>query len=443
MCAATTTSTTTTFRLGLRAQARSVLSVKDDEPTVPSARSGLFSRSMDPVTPNIQDKQDSALWLQVLGSLLAIAAALTLSAGLLAHQQPTWLVVGAGLAAFPFLPLLWHVLGEAGSKGRPMTSSARTRFALRALAVGLVVLGVSLGNLGGKQVLGNLRGLTALVRSKPAKDAVPEIRPVTTAGARHGLESFIPADATMVVGLAGVSAVEQLLAAHGITARAELSALATCQIDFANARILIASRAGAQMIVVRASGIGDERNLYCLVGVLGAGHVQMSSEGSAGAKTLRVSGLLSRALAFRTLDASTVIAIDEAWKDSEGKKLFAADGTTAQGRLGPPLLRLDRGAPLWMASADQTPQGEWDLALDCRQDGALLNLRGSATPPSGAADRAELSLRVPLAFVRTLPEQAVSLGIRGVVAATMAANAAPPPAPPAPPATPPKDAGTR
>jgi hypothetical protein len=393
---------------------------------------------------NTQGKQTSALWLLVLGSLLAIAAALTLSAGLLAHQQPTWLVVGAGLAAFPFLPLLWHAVGEAGSKGRPTASSGRTRFALRALAVALLVLGVSLGNLGGKQVVGNLRGLTGMLRSKP-KEAPAEIRPVTTTGARHGLESFIPADASMVVGLAGVTAVEQLLAAHGITARAELSALATCQIDFANARILIATRAGgAQMIVVRATGIADERNLYCLVGVLGADHLQIRGEGEGSARTLRVSGFLSRALTFRTFDASTVIATDEAWKDNEAKKLFAADGTTAQGKLGPPLLRLDRGAPLWMASADQTPQGAWDLALDCRQDGPMLNLRGSATPPSGAADRAELSLHVPLAFVRTLPEQAVSLGIRGVVAAAMTANAGlSPAAAPAPPPTPPKDALAR
>jgi hypothetical protein len=401
---------------------------------------------MDPVTTP-QAKQTSALWLLVLGALLGIAAGLTLGASLFAHQQPTWLAVGAGLATFPFLPLLWHLLGENGSKGRPEgIFSGRSRLALRALAVALMVLGVSLGNLGPKQMIGNVSDLTSVLRSKPAPEAAPEIRPVTTTGARHGLESFIPADATMVVGLAGSDAVEQLLAAHGITARAELSALATCQIDFANARILIATRAGAQMIVVRASGIADERNLYCLVGVLGANQVQIRSEGTGAGKTLQVNGFLSRTLTFRTLDASTVIATDEAWKDSEGKKLFAADGNTAQGRLGPPILRVDRGAPLWMVSADETPKGAWDLALDCRQDGALLNLRGSATPPSGEADRAELSVRVPLAFVRTLPQQAVSLGIRGIMAAATVANAGmspPPAAAPTPPATPPKDTAAR
>jgi hypothetical protein len=401
---------------------------------------------MEPVDTHTPDKRTSGLWFLVPCSLLAIASGLVLCAGLLAQHKPTWMAVGAGLATFPLLPLLWHLLGETGGKDRaPDSLSGRSRLGLRALAVAVVVLGVSLGNLGTKQVIDNLRGLTGLLRKQPTQDAQPV--PVATTGARHGLESFIPADATMVVGLAGSTAVEQLLAAHGITARAELSALATCQIDFADARILIATRAGgAQMIVVRASGIADERNLYCLVGVLGADHLQIRSEGAGNTRTLQVNGFLSRTLSFRIFDGSTVIATDEAWRDSEGKKLFAADGITAQGRLGPPILRLDRGAPLWMASAAQTPQGDWDLAIDCRQEGAMLNLRGSATPPSGETDRAELSVRVPLAFVRTLPERAVSLGIRGVVAAALAANGEPSPAQAAaaaPPATPPQDAGAR
>ena len=380
---------------------------------------------MEPVAPPTQDKRTSSLWPFLLCSLLAIAAALTLCAGLLAQKKPTWLAIGAGLATFPFLPLFWHLLGETGPQDRSAALlSGRDRLALRTLAVALVILGVSLANLGPGQVVANLRDLMGVLRSKPSTDAQAELRSVTTEGARHGLESFIPADATMVVGLAGSTAVEQLLAAHGITARAELSALATCQIDFAHARILIAMRGdGAQTIVVRASGIADERNLYCLVGVLGADQIQIRPEGKGDARTFQVSGFLSHALTFRMLDPSTVIATEGAWRDSEGQRLFAADGNTAKGGLAQPILRVDRVALLWMVSADKTPQGVWDFAIDCRQDGSMLNLRGSATPPSGEADRAELSLRLPLAFVRSLPDRMVSLGISGVVAAAMAAHA--------------------
>jgi hypothetical protein len=181
------------------------------------------------------------------------------------------------------------------------------------------------------------------------------------------------------------------------------------------------------------------------VGVLGSDQLQIHSDGKGEAKTLRVSGFLARTLTFRAFDPSTVIATSQAWGDSEGKKLFAADGTTAQGRLAQPILRVDRGTPLWMVGVDETPRGAWDLALDCRQDGNVLNLRSSATPPTGEADRAELALRVPLAFARTLPEQAVSLGIRGLVAAALAENALSPTQAPAPaaPTTPPKDTDAR
>ncbi|HJX64812.1 MAG TPA: hypothetical protein VJ860_12780, partial [Polyangia bacterium] len=43
--------------------------------------------------------------------------------------------------------------------------------------------------------------------------------------------------------------------------------------------------------------------------------------------------------------------------------------------------------------------------------------------PSGDGDRAEISVRVPLAFASALPEGAVALGIRGVVAAIVATGA--------------------
>jgi hypothetical protein len=89
-------------------------------------------------------------------------------------------------------------------------------------------------------------------------------------------------------------------------------------------------------------------------------------------------------------------------------------------RWRPPLLRLDRTTPLWVVSVEETEQGTWDLAIDSREDGDLFKLQGSATPPSGEADRAQFSLRVPLAFARALPESAVALGIRGVVAAVAA-----------------------
>jgi hypothetical protein len=390
---------------------------------------------MEPDDRNAPAREASGtLWLLLLCSLVAIAAATAMCAGLLARRSPTWQVVAAGLAVFPLLPLLWHGLAEVGAGQRMFTG--RSRFALRTLTVALLVLGISLGNLGPQQVVRNLRELAGRIRMKPAEPP-PAPKLVTS----HGLESFIPADATLVVGLAGSGAVEELLAAHGVDTRDKLAALATCKIDFTNARILVAARGRAtQMIVMRAPGLADERNLYCLVGVMGSDRLQIHGDGMPASKRLLVSGLLSRTHTFRLLDDSTVIAADEAWQDTIDQKLYAAATAVTQGRLAQPLLRVDRTAPLWAASVDETPQGTWDLALDTRQDGATFVLQGSATPPSGAGDRAEIAVRVPLAFARALPESAVALGVRGVVAAVLATSGgqvpvkSPPPlpSPPAP-----------
>ncbi|HEX7500491.1 MAG TPA: hypothetical protein VF524_09315 [Polyangia bacterium] len=361
--------------------------------------------------------------LLLVCSVAALAIALLLCASLLAQQRPMWLAIGAGLAVFPFLPLLWHGLAEARDKDRGMAShTSRSRFGLRSLAVALVVLGVSLGDLGPKRVAQNLRALASRIRAKPA--AKPGLVPFPPPGAAtsHGLESFIPADATLVVGLAGSTAMEQLLAAHGVDTRAKLAALATCKIDFTSARILVAGRgSGTHKIVVRAPGVADERNLYCLVGVMGPDYLQLRSDG--GATIVQVSGFRSRPLIFRLLDPTTLIATDEAWQDTADQKLFADDLATARGRLALPLLRVDRTTPLWVVSVDETPQGTWDLALDSRQEGNLFKLQGSSTPPSGEGDRAQISVRVPLAFARALPESTVALGIRGVVAAVAATGA--------------------
>jgi hypothetical protein len=116
-------------------------------------------------------------------------------------------------------------------------------------------------------------------------------------------------------------------------------------------------------------------------------------------------------------------------------------------RWRPPLLRLDRTTPLWVVSVEETEQGTWDLAIDSREDGDLFKLQGSATPPSREADRAQFSLRFPLPFARALPESAVALGIRGVVAAVAAtgglASAAGTVSVPLRPTTSAKDGGAR
>jgi len=366
----------------------------------------------------------------VLGcAVVALAVAAVPAASLFAQRRPMWLAITALLLAFPLVPLLWHMVAEASARG-PAASTAGARFAGRTLFVALVVLGVSLAHQGPKAAAANVRQLVRHWLGKPAAREVAQPPPAEP----FGLEPFIPADATLAVGLAGSAAMGQLLAAHGVDTRAKLAALATCKIDLGSARALVATRgSGTRMIVVRAPGLTEERNLYCLVGVMGPDRLQITPEAAGGGKTLQVKGLLSRPLTFRVLDPATLLARDEAWSDTSARQLFSEDGASASGPLAEPLGRVNRGAPLWVASIAETALGTWDLAIDSRQDGEVFKLRGSSTPPSGEKDRAEIAAQVPLGFAASLPETAASLGIRGLVAA-IAASSAPASEPPPPPA---------
>jgi hypothetical protein len=347
--------------------------------------------------------------------------------GLVAQNSPIWLVLGAGVAIFPGLPWLWHMLAEAGGRGQGVFTS-RTRFALRTLALALLVLCVSFSDLGPRRVFQNYRDLVGSIYSKagPGKAAVPA-KPSGVASKpvfQNGLEEFIPADATMAVGLSGSAATRQLLSVYGINTREKLAAFATCKVDVENARVLIASRAsGARMIVVRAPGITDERNLYCLVGVLGSKNLQIQFEGSGSSKLFLVQGFFAQPLTFKALDPMTIIATDEAWKDTVDTKLYFAGPDMNNGRLAVPLSRVDRSTTLWSASVAETDDGVWDLALDARVDGNRFKLHGTSIPPSGQTDRAEVNLHVPVAFASALPEAVLAEGVRGVVTRVAATGA--------------------
>lgn len=391
-----------------------------------------YSRIMerfDTAPPPSPPARTGGFGLLLAGALAAIGAAIVPCASLLAQHGPGWLALGAGLAVFPLLPLLWHGLAEvAAARGGRAPWTAAARFGLRSLAVALLVLAVSLADLGPEHALQNVKALAARFRDKPAVKQVALPPPAIP----FGLEPYIPADATLAVGLSGSAATEQLLAAHGVETRAKLAALATCQVDLANARILIAARGRvAHLIAVRAPGIAEERNLYCLVGILGQERMQVVTDATSGTKILQVKGLLSRPLTFHAVDPTTLVAVDGPWQDS--KRLFAEGGSSASGLLTTPLLRVDRGTPLWVASVAETMHGTWDLAVDSRQEDGAFKLRGSSTPPSGEKDRAWITLQVPAAFASSLPEIVITMGIRGVVSALAAAGASVPPAPAASP----------
>ena len=253
--------------------------------------------------------------------------------------------------------------------------------------------------------------------------AVPR-GPDIASAARHELESFIPADASLVVALSDAAVLEPLLARTGVDTDKKLAALEKCQIQTDSARVLIVARdSGTRLVVLRAQGITDPRNLYCLVGFLGSDRLKLRFTSEKAPVRFEVDGLLGRTLKFEAVDARTVVTADGTWGDSLQKKLFSEGGSRAEGPLGAVLARVDRGARLWAGGLIKTDKGTWDLALDARLEGTEVKLRGSSIPPSGESDKAELDLRVPRAFAAALPEGALREGMRGVLTVIASAGA--------------------
>jgi hypothetical protein len=352
---------------------------------------------------------------------VAAACALVPLASLRALAAPIWLAVTAALAVFFVLPLVWHLAAERRSPALTPRSPL-DRLSLRALLLGLLVLAVSFGSLGPRQVGRHL--LRLVPGRKATAPGVQATGPAPAPGSpsrRHDLESFIPADATLVAAASGSKAVQALLEAHHLDAHNRLTALEKCQIPIDSALVLLAARdRHTRLIVVRAPGITEVRNLYCLIGALGNGHVNLRFTSDRSPVRFDVEGLFAQTLRFVAVDDRTLVMSDGTWGTAADKKLFPPGADGAEGPLGAALDRIDRSANVWAASVAPPGASAWDLALEVRVEGTRLRLRATSTPPSGPTDRAELEMTVPSTFAAALPEAALEGGIRGVIAALTA-----------------------
>ena len=190
------------------------------------------------------------------------------------------------------------------------------------------------------------------------------------------------------------------------------------------ARLLVAARdPDTRLIVVRAPGVTDPRNLYCLAGFLGSERLKLRFTSDKAPVRFEVDGLVPRTLRFTAIDEQTVLAAEGAWAQPAARKpIDPATATVETAPLAAVMARVDRGASLWSAAVFKTPQGPWDLALDARMQGEHLRLRGSSIPPSGEANKAVVETRVPLSFASALPGAALGQGLRGLLALLVSAR---------------------
>jgi hypothetical protein len=375
----------------------------------------MAADSADPSSPDPSPPAGrvTRAWLLLPCLPVGIAGAVVLFLGLGDLGAPRWLGVVVALCFFPVLPVLWHMFAERPRQ--PPVSAIRgrslERFALRALAVGLTVLAVSFETVGPRNLGGDF---SRLIRRRPAEapvqvSAPPPQQPQTPPPApkprpRHALEPFIPADANLVIALSDPATLRRFFSLLGADTKKKLAALEKCQILLDDARVLIASRdRKTRMVVIRAPGVIDQRNLYCLVGFLGSDKLGLRFMGDKGPVRFEIDGLFPRTLKFEAVDADTVVAADPAWKDTVGQKLFSDPAATPAGPLAAAIDRVDRGASLWAAGVAAADQGIWDVTLDAGVTDVNFPLRASATSPSGAAQRADVEINVPSEFASALP----------------------------------------
>jgi hypothetical protein len=346
-------------------------------------------------------------WLSIVLLVTALVLALIPLATLKSLGAPLWLAVTAAVLVFPVLPLAWHLLVERGTPSLA-PSAPLVRLAVRAFVLAVLVLAVALASAGPRQ-LG--RGLLALVGRKPKPvPAAPVFAPAAGGPRTHALEAFIPPDATLVVGMTGSKALEGLLAAHSPEARGRLTAFEKCQIPLDDASLLLAQHEpGTRLIVVRAPGITEVRNLYCLIGVFGTSHINLRLTSDHSPVRFELDGLTPQTLKFEAVDERTLVMAEGAWAGAARKP---SDG--GAGPLRAALERIDRGASLWAASVKGPEGASWDLALEARVEGVKLRLRASAIPPSGAGDQADLEVTVPSGFASALPGSSLEDAIHAI-----------------------------
>lgn len=354
-----------------------------------------------------------------LACVLAVGGAFVLFANLMALGAPLWPAVAAAAACLVLLPGVWHVLAE---RERRVQTGGSVRVLLRCLAVNGLVAATAMASVGPAAVWSRSKDVLARATEKaPSKDVPAEAPPAPPPPDQAGnnLEGLVPGDATWAVGISGSEALQKLVGAHGPETLETLEAMHKCHIDLGRARAVVAARAnGDQMALVRAPGITDEGNLYCLVGAMGGERLVVRFDKDAPKRRFTVSGLWPQStVTFTEIAPDTVLMVAPGWQEAVEQRLAGNGINLTQGPLAEPYARLASGSAVWSASVTQTPEGAVDLAVHADVAGERLRLVATSVPPAGKELLAKAEVDIPLAYVRGMPGMALARGAQCLVGA--------------------------
>jgi len=354
---------------------------------------------------------------------MSCAAAFLLYANGRALGWPLQHSLAVAAAALVALPVLWHVLAE---RQRRMVDGGVTRLLWRCFAVNALLAAGAIVSLGPQGAWSRARfhlpqRKVAVAPVSPAPPVAPAPSPSKPVAPGDGLEAFVPGDATWALRLSGVQALQSLLAANGSDGHEKLEALRKCHIELDSAEVVVAARKpGELMALVRAPGLSDQGNLYCLVGALGNERLVLHFEPNAPRPRFTATGLVPDAtVTFVEVTANTLLMVGPAWKDLVEQRFAGKGAPLREGLLAEPISRIDRKANVWAVGVSESDEGARDIAMNANVENATLIVHATAVPAAGRTQMAKLELTLPLDFVRALPQRAWWQGAEGVFEAVL------------------------
>lgn len=371
----------------------------------------------------VKSSSPPAKLLGALALLLSCAAAFLLYANGRALGWPLQHSLGGAAAALVAVPVVWHVLAE---RQRRMVDGGGTRLLWRCFAVNALLAASAIVSLGPQGAWSRARDHLpkrelARAPAAPAAPVAPAPPPLKPVAPGDGLEAFVPGDATWALRLSGVQALQSMLAANGSDGHEKLEALKKCHIDLSSADVVVAARKpGEVMALVRAPGLSDQGNLYCLVGALGNERLVLRFETNGPSPRFSATGLVPDAtVTFAEITANTLLMVAPSWKDIVEQRFAGKGAPLREGLLSEPFSRIDRKANVWAVGVAESNEGARDIAMNANIENAALMVHATAVPAAGRTQMAKLELTLPLDFVRTLPETAWLQGAKGVFEAVL------------------------
>jgi hypothetical protein len=214
--------------------------------------------------------------------------------------------------------------------------------------------------------------------------------------------------------VAGIEALQGLF--DDSDAQERLAALKKCHIDLVAAEVIVAARKpGEVLAIVRAPGISDQGNLYCVVGALGNERLVLHFDAKAPRPTFSAAGLVpDSTVTFSEVASNTLMMAAPSWTGLVEQRFAGKGVPLREGLLAEPFSRIDRHAKVWALGVVETTDEARNIAFHANITDGVLLVRSTAMPPSGRDHMARGELSMPLAFARSLPRHALWRGAKGV-----------------------------